>query len=76
MQRRIKMNVIIYCRVSTNKQNQKTSLDRQVQELTEFCIERNYKIKKIIQEKYSGFADDRDGILTILNYLQKKKLMQ
>ncbi|MCK4258338.1 MAG: recombinase family protein [Halanaerobiales bacterium] len=68
------MKVIIYCRVSTNKESQETSLDRQIEELTEFCIQRNYIIKKIIQEKESGFSDDRDGILTVLDYLRKKKI--
>ncbi len=68
------MKVAIYCRVSTDKENQETSLQRQVQELIEYCNVKDYQIQKIIQEKYSGFADDRDGILTILDYLKKKKI--
>lgn len=68
------LEVIIYCRVSTKKASQVTSLNRQLQELKEYCQQNDYQIKKIIQEKYSGFADDRDGILTILDALKKKEI--
>lgn len=68
------LEVIIYCRVSTKKASQVTSLNRQLQELKEYCQQNDYQIKKIIQEKYSGFADDRDGILTIFDALKKKEI--
>lgn len=68
------LEVIIYCRVSTKKDSQVTSLNRQLQELKEYCQQNDYQIKKIIQEKYSGFADDREGILTILDALKKNEI--
>ena len=68
------MNVVIYCRVSTNKKKQETSLKRQVQELVAYCEQHSYNIRKIIKEQESGFSDDRDGILTILDYFQKGKV--
>lgn len=68
------MKVAIYCRVSTTKQNQETSLERQVDELTEFCLQKNYLIKKIVREKISGFTEKRDGIITILDFLRKNKI--
>lgn len=68
------LEVIIYCRVSTKKDSQVTSLNRQLQELKEYCQQNDYQIKKIIQEKYSGFTDDREGILTILDALKKNEI--
>lgn len=66
------MNVAIYARVSTDKQEQDTSIKRQINELTSYCREQNYNIVEIIKEKHSGFDEDREGILSILELLKEE----
>ncbi|ACL69897.1 YneB family resolvase-like protein [Halothermothrix orenii] len=65
------MNAVIYARVSTTKEEQKTSLDRQIDELVEFAFKNGFKIKKIIKEKESGFSEERDGILKVLDLIKE-----
>lgn len=62
------MKAIIYCRVSTNKTEQETSLRRQREELKELAVKHNIEIVKIIEEQISGYEIDRDGIFTMLAY--------
>lgn len=68
------MNVAIYGRVSTNKIEQKTSLTRQIEELKDYCNNNNYQFIKIIKEKNSGFNEDREGIISILELLRDNKI--
>ncbi|UJL48014.1 recombinase family protein [Virgibacillus sp. NKC19-16] len=62
------MKAIIYCRVSTNKTEQETSLARQKQELTNLAKRYNFPIIKCIEEQMSGYEIDRDGIFQMLDY--------
>lgn len=62
------MRAIIYCRVSTNKQTQETSLARQKEELKHLAGRYQFKIVDIIEEQASGYDIDRDGIFTMLDY--------
>lgn len=62
------MKTIIYCRVSTNKTEQETSLARQKQELTNLAKHYNFSIIKCIKEQESGYEIDRDGIFQMLDY--------
>lgn len=64
------MKAAIYARVSTDKPRQKTSLNRQKRELIEFARQNDIKIKKIIEEKKSGFQEERKGIIKILELLR------
>ncbi|WNF35354.1 recombinase family protein [Bacillaceae bacterium IKA-2] len=57
---------IIYCRVSTNKEAQHSSLIRQREELIELAKKNDYSIYKVIEEKVSGFEIDREGIFELL----------
>lgn len=68
------MNAAIYIRVSTNKQEQKTSLNRQKRELIKFAHENGYKINNIIEEKKSGFQENREGIIKILELLKDNQI--
>ena len=68
------MNVVIYARVSTEKKQQETSMVRQLRELKEFAREQNYKVKKVLKEKKSGFIEDREGILEVLELLKNKEI--
>lgn len=60
------MRAIIYCRVSTEKEEQSSSLHRQKQELIELAEKEQMEVISVIEEKQSGYEIERDGILTIL----------
>ena len=61
---------IIYCRVSTDKDTQATSLERQEQELLKLADELSLSVVKIIKEKESGFQLNRDGVFELLDFLK------
>ncbi|WP_226034858.1 YneB family resolvase-like protein [Aquibacillus saliphilus] len=67
------MKAIIYCRVSTEKEEQSSSLKRQKQELIELANQTNIEIVDIIEEKYSGYEFDREGILKMLDYFSSQQ---
>ncbi|MGB7998986.1 MAG: recombinase family protein [Anaerobacillus sp.] len=64
------MNAIIYCRVSTKKEAQESSLTRQKEELQRFAAESGFTVYKMIEEKHSGYDIDRNGILEVLDLLK------
>lgn len=57
------MNVIVYARVSTTKQD----LDRQLQLAKDYCTVNNHTIVGKIVEKMSGTKADRDGLKELMN---------
>ena len=73
MQGDFKMNAIIYCRVSTDKKQQETSLARQKLELIKLADSRNMQVIDCIEEQQSGYEIDRDGIFQMLDYFSSKK---
>jgi DNA invertase Pin-like site-specific DNA recombinase len=68
------MKAIIYCRVSTNKETQETSLQRQEEELLQLASHYQFEIVSIIKEQVSGYELERDGILQLLDYIKDKKV--
>ncbi|CQR47603.1 hypothetical protein BN1058_01930 [Paraliobacillus sp. PM-2] len=60
------MRAIIYCRVSTEKEEQASSLFRQKQELTQLAQNENMDIVDVIEEKQSGYEIEREGVLNLL----------
>ncbi|HLS06451.1 MAG TPA: recombinase family protein [Bacillota bacterium] len=62
------MRAIIYCRVSTTKSEQNTSLERQKIELEQLATKHSLTIIDSISEQASGYDIDRDGIFTMLEY--------
>jgi DNA invertase Pin-like site-specific DNA recombinase len=60
------MKAVIYCRVSTTKETQETSLERQEHELVQLAQKNQLEVVKIIKEQASGYDLDRDGILELL----------
>jgi DNA invertase Pin-like site-specific DNA recombinase len=66
------VNAIIYCRVSTNKDTQETSLRRQEEELTLLAKQYQFEVVSIIREQASGYDLERDGILELLDLLKEK----
>lgn len=68
------MKAIIYCRVSTNKETQETSLIRQEEELIQLAKQYQFEIASIIKEQASGYDLERDGILRLLDQIKDKEV--
>jgi DNA invertase Pin-like site-specific DNA recombinase len=68
------MKAIIYCRVSTTKETQETSLKRQEEELVQLANQYNFEVVSIIKEQASGYDLDREGILQLLDQLKEKEV--
>ncbi|ADM37883.1 putative cell division protein [Bacillus spizizenii str. W23] len=64
------MKALIYARVSTNKEQQETSLKRQMEELTAIAAENGMEVVKVISEKASGYEIDRDGVFELLDEIK------
>lgn len=69
-----KLNVIIYCRVSTKKEEQVTSIIRQREELVELAKSHNMNVIKIIEEQESGYTIERNGIIEMLDIIKNEKI--
>ncbi|MFD1850291.1 YneB family resolvase-like protein [Oceanobacillus bengalensis] len=67
------MKAIIYCRVSTDKRTQETSLKRQKEELLRLAERYHVTVVESIEEQESGYEIDRDGIFRMLELFSDKK---
>jgi DNA invertase Pin-like site-specific DNA recombinase len=67
------MKAIIYCRVSTDKEAQETSLARQEEELLKLAERSGFEVAAIIKEQASGYELDRDGIFDVLELIKDKQ---
>ena len=67
------MNALIYCRVSTDKKTQETSLARQKQELFNLAAKYNLTVIDCIEEQESGYQIEREGIFQMLDYFSANK---
>ncbi len=65
---------IIYCRVSTEKETQESSLARQESELLELAENLSFHVVKVIKEKASGYELNRDGVFEMLDCLKEEKI--
>jgi DNA invertase Pin-like site-specific DNA recombinase len=68
------MKAIIYCRVSTTKETQETSLKRQEEELLQLAIQHQFEVVSIIKEQASGYDLERDGILQLLEQIKQDQV--
>lgn len=66
------LNAIIYCRVSTDKHTQETSLARQKIELTGLAERNNFNVIACIEEQKSGYEIERNGIFEMLDIFAAK----
>ncbi|EIT86882.1 hypothetical protein A374_04889 [Fictibacillus macauensis ZFHKF-1] len=66
------MRCIIYCRVSTEKEAQALSLQRQEEELLRLAQEEQLEVVEIIREKESGYSMDREGIFQLMKHATEK----
>ncbi|AXI09163.1 recombinase family protein [Oceanobacillus sp. 143] len=62
------MKAILYCRVSTDKITQETSLVRQKEELLNLAARHQITVVDCIEEKQSGYDIEREGIFRMLDY--------
>lgn len=67
------MKAIIYCRVSTDKETQDSSIHRQREELESLAAIHKIDVVKIIEERHSGYDVDRDGIIEALAMIKDKQ---
>ncbi|WP_201713917.1 YneB family resolvase-like protein [Rossellomorea arthrocnemi] len=68
------MKAVIYCRVSTKKNTQETSLERQESELIKLARDHHYEVKAIIKDQASGFELDRPGVLELLDLVRDESI--
>lgn len=68
------MKAIIYCRVSTEKETQETSLKRQEEELMEAAGQWELEVDSVICDQSSGYDLDRPGVLMLLEKIQKENI--
>lgn len=68
------MKAIIYCRVSTTKETQETSLKRQEEELIQLAKQYQFDVVSIIKEQASGYELERDGILQLLQTIKDEPI--
>jgi DNA invertase Pin-like site-specific DNA recombinase len=68
------LKAVIYCRVSTEKDTQETSLERQKEELLQLAEQYSFQVVKIVEEKASGFDIDRDGMMEVIETVQREQV--
>lgn len=64
---------VAYCRVSTEKETQDSSLERQQEELIQFAHESGFELEEIFSDRHSGYDVDREGLLEMLDFLKQHK---
>ncbi|ADH99340.1 YneB family resolvase-like protein [Salisediminibacterium selenitireducens] len=68
------MKGAIYARVSTDKESQVSSLERQVEELQEAASLWGVEIEKVISEQASGYDIEREGMFAIMNLVENQQI--
>lgn len=63
---------ILYCRVSTDKESQQTSLARQEDELVKMAHQHGIEVSDCLSEVASGYDLDRDNLLFLLDQAKKQ----
>ena len=63
-------SAVLYCRVSTEKESQETSLARQEEELRKFAEEQGYFVIEAFVDQHSGYSVEREGLLDMLDYVK------
>ncbi|MDM5333218.1 recombinase family protein [Ureibacillus composti] len=67
-------HAVIYCRVSTEKNTQETSLTRQQEELQKYAEQMGYIVLDTFQDQQSGYDVERDGLLEMLDYIKERNV--
>ncbi|MCL1698091.1 MULTISPECIES: recombinase family protein [unclassified Lysinibacillus] len=67
-------SAVVYCRVSTEKETQHSSLERQQDELMRYAKEQGYVVKHVFKDKHSGYDVEREGLLEMLDFIKEKEI--
>jgi DNA invertase Pin-like site-specific DNA recombinase len=59
------MRAAIYCRVSTNMQEEKNSLENQIERCEMFCKIRDFEVVKIFKDVETGINDERNDFVEL-----------
>ncbi len=65
---------VIYCRVSTNKEAQESSLERQEEELIALAKRKEYEVSAVIKDRSSGYNLERPGMLELLDLVKEETI--
>lgn len=68
------MKTIIYARVSTKKNQQESSLQRQREELLAWADQLNFDVIKVIVEQHSGYDLDRTGLYQLFHFVKSEQI--
>lgn len=60
--------------MSTEKETQEQSLDRQQEELQNMAEQFNFDVQASFSDQHSGFDIEREGLLDLLDYVQKNEV--
>ncbi|MBO2534679.1 YneB family resolvase-like protein [Rummeliibacillus suwonensis] len=66
---------VLYCRVSTEKETQDTSIERQEIELRAFAQSKGYEVVAVFKDRHSGYDIEREGLLELLDFVKEYHIM-
>jgi DNA invertase Pin-like site-specific DNA recombinase len=61
----------VYCRVSTEKETQVMSLERQEEELRALADELDLSVTGVFSDRHSGYDMERDGLLDLIDHVRE-----
>ena len=67
-------NILLYCRVSTKKQEDSGNLTRQKERLVEYAIKNKFNILEIYEEVASGINEHRKQLMKMLDKTKDKNI--
>ncbi|WP_369436412.1 YneB family resolvase-like protein [Lysinibacillus fusiformis] len=67
-------SAVVYCRVSTEKETQSSSLERQEEELVHYAHQQGYDVKSVFADKHSGYDVEREGLLEMLDFIKENEI--
>ncbi|WP_050182833.1 YneB family resolvase-like protein [Domibacillus robiginosus] len=65
---------VIYCRVSTEKEAQESSLERQEEELLALAHVKGFEPVRVIRDQASGYELNRPGVLDLLDLVKQEQI--
>ncbi|RAL22593.1 YneB family resolvase-like protein [Thermoflavimicrobium daqui] len=68
------MKAVIYTRVSTKREEQESSLERQKETLLSWAKELKFDVVQVISEQHSGYDLAREGLFQMLDIIKKEKV--